>query len=79
MICLNMELIIVTEGFRFGMDNNYRDVAFIGDCQEGVKKLVELVGWKVSFCQLMVLLIISSLSLRSFLQATTKKRKKSDL
>lgn len=37
------------QGFRFGMDNNYRDVSLIGDCQEGVKKLVELIGWKEDF------------------------------
>jgi len=33
-------------GFRFGMKSNYRDVSFIGDCQEGVWKLAELIGWK---------------------------------
>jgi hypothetical protein len=50
-----------TEGFRFGLKNNYRgnvnlifhlivvDVALIGDCQESVKKLVDLIGWKVVY------------------------------
>lgn len=34
-------------GFRFGMPSNYRDIALIGDCQDGAKKLAELLGWKV--------------------------------
>jgi len=33
-------------GFRFGMPSNYRDIAVVGDCQEGVKKLTDLLGWK---------------------------------
>jgi len=33
-------------GFRFGMPNNYRDIAVIGDCQDGVRKLTEMLGWK---------------------------------
>jgi len=37
------------QGFRFGINNNYRDVSLIGDCQEGVKKLVELIGWTKDF------------------------------
>jgi len=32
--------------FRFGSKNNYRDVACLGDCQEGAIKLAELCGWK---------------------------------
>jgi len=37
------------QGFRFEMDNNYRDISYIGDCQEGVKKLVDLIGWTTEF------------------------------
>jgi len=33
-------------GFEFGRTDNYRDVAFIGDLQEGVHKLVSLLGWE---------------------------------
>eukprot|EP01114_Cavostelium_apophysatum_P021493 TRINITY_DN7518_c0_g1_i1.p1 TRINITY_DN7518_c0_g1~~TRINITY_DN7518_c0_g1_i1.p1 ORF type:complete len:466 (-),score=105.57 TRINITY_DN7518_c0_g1_i1:33-1430(-) len=36
----------ITKGFRLGMKNNYRDVAFIGDCQDGVKELAKHLGWK---------------------------------
>lgn len=34
------------DGFRFDMENNYRDVSFIGDCQEGILQLADLLGWK---------------------------------
>lgn len=34
-------------GFRFNLPTNYRDVKFIGDCQDGILRLVELIGWKV--------------------------------
>mmetsp|Transcript_50585 Transcript_50585/g.82758 ORF Transcript_50585/g.82758 Transcript_50585/m.82758 type:complete len:619 (+) Transcript_50585:45-1901(+) len=32
-------------GFDFG-ENNYRDVKLIGDCQQGVLQLAEMLGWK---------------------------------
>ncbi|PRP83497.1 hypothetical protein PROFUN_04371 [Planoprotostelium fungivorum] len=38
--------IISEKGFRFGMANNYRDVALLGDCQDGVYYLAKQLGWK---------------------------------
>jgi len=34
-------------------NDNYRDVAFIGDLQDGVKTLVRLLGWEKDLSQLM--------------------------
>lgn len=35
-----------SEGFMFGLPQNLRDVALIGDCEDGVQQLAELLGWK---------------------------------
>eukprot|EP00823_Brevimastigomonas_motovehiculus_P003651 TRINITY_DN2263_c0_g1_i1.p1 TRINITY_DN2263_c0_g1~~TRINITY_DN2263_c0_g1_i1.p1 ORF type:complete len:461 (+),score=135.96 TRINITY_DN2263_c0_g1_i1:114-1496(+) len=37
------------EGFRFGEDDNERDVFFQGDCDYGVSEFVENCGWKQEF------------------------------
>jgi len=36
----------LSRGFSFGLPGNYRDIAIIGDCQDGIKSLVEKIGWK---------------------------------
>ncbi|XP_022103167.1 NAD-dependent protein deacetylase sirtuin-2-like isoform X2 [Acanthaster planci] len=41
-----------TVGFQFGYEDNYRDVAFLGSCDEGCYKLAELLGWKDELEQL---------------------------
>ncbi|KAI8479974.1 NAD-dependent protein deacetylase sirtuin-2 [Branchiostoma belcheri] len=33
-------------GMEFDSENNYRDVAWLGDCDDGCKALAELLGWK---------------------------------
>lgn len=33
------------DGFRFYEPDNYRDVFFEGDCDDGVCKLCDLLGW----------------------------------
>lgn len=33
-------------GLELNMSRNYRDVAFIGSCDEGILLLAELIGWK---------------------------------
>ncbi len=33
-------------GFRFGLDDNYRDIFYKGDCDAGVLHLCELLGWE---------------------------------
>lgn len=35
-----------TQGFRFDMDGNYRDVKQIGDLQQSIDMLASLLGWK---------------------------------
>jgi len=32
--------------FNFGQSNNYRDIAFLGDCQEKTLEFADLCGWK---------------------------------
>jgi len=34
------------DGFAFGEAHNYRDMFWLGDCQDGVKYFAELLGWK---------------------------------
>jgi len=41
-----MAMLGIKKGFRFGRTDNYRDVDLLGDCQEVVIKLCELLGWK---------------------------------
>lgn len=36
---------IVTAGFTFNHADNFRDVKLLGDCQDGVKKLCDMLGW----------------------------------
>jgi len=36
-------------GFTFNLEGNVRDVKALGDCQDVVKQLVELIGWKEEF------------------------------
>jgi len=43
---VGMSFSTTSQGFEFGRTDNYRDVAYIGDLQEGVKKLVSLLGWE---------------------------------
>jgi hypothetical protein len=33
-------------GFLFDQDDNYRDVKWIGDCDEGSRQLAVLLGWE---------------------------------
>ncbi|XP_066913247.1 NAD-dependent protein deacetylase sirtuin-2-like [Clytia hemisphaerica] len=40
-------------GFDFDGPNSYRDVALLGDCDEGCSKLSELLGWKDDLERLM--------------------------
>jgi len=40
-------------GFAFNLEGNVRDVKALGDCQEIVKQLVELIGWKEEFEEMM--------------------------
>lgn len=40
------EQLTSSEGFRIGLPTNYRDIALLGDCQDGILKLAELIGWK---------------------------------
>jgi len=35
----------ISRGFTFNHANNFRDVKLLGECQAGVKKLADLLGW----------------------------------
>lgn len=35
----------VEPGFRFGFADNYRDVAFLGNCDDGVRYICDVAGW----------------------------------
>ncbi|XP_054758706.2 NAD-dependent protein deacetylase sirtuin-2-like isoform X1 [Lytechinus pictus] len=41
-----------SSGMDFDSDDKYRDVAYIGPCDEGCEKLADLVGWKKDFAAL---------------------------
>ncbi len=36
-------------GFQFNSPGNVRDALFLGDCDEGVARLAELLGWADEF------------------------------
>ncbi|XP_072168087.1 NAD-dependent protein deacetylase sirtuin-2-like isoform X1 [Diadema setosum] len=44
-----MMMLGMGSGMDFDSDNKYRDVALLGSCDDGCKKLVELLGWKKEF------------------------------
>lgn len=44
-IPLLMRIFTQSDGLLYGRSNNKRDVAFIGDCDEGCLKLAQLLGW----------------------------------
>ena len=39
----------IETGFTFRLDENYRDVFVQGDCDDGVKEFVDLIGWRDDF------------------------------
>jgi NAD-dependent deacetylase sirtuin 2 len=48
-------LLGMSNGFRFGETDNYRDVAHVGgDLQDGVQELVRLLGWQKDLDKLMM-------------------------
>nr|CAD7395678.1 unnamed protein product [Timema poppensis] len=44
-----MRLVGMSSGLDFDSDNNVRDVAWLGDCDEGCQLLADKLGWGVSF------------------------------
>lgn len=42
------------QGFKFDRCDNYRDVAFLGPCDENIFKLCDMLGWKDDFLSLMI-------------------------
>ena len=46
------DIVGVGYGFDFDSDNKYRDVALLGDCDEGCLQLAELLGWKEELLEL---------------------------
>jgi len=61
-LLINRELVGVADPFaapyggggflEFGPENT-RDAAFLGDCDDGVMRLADLLGWKVEFEELL--------------------------
>ena len=43
----------ISNGFLFGEPDNYRDVAYIGDLQQGIKDFVKHLGWEKEHEELM--------------------------
>lgn len=41
-----------SNGFLFGHPNNHRDVKYLGDIEDGIKKFAELLGWEDELTQL---------------------------
>jgi NAD+-dependent protein deacetylase sirtuin 2 len=35
-----------TQGFRFGMKSNYRDVSLVGELDHQVAQVIQLLGWE---------------------------------
>jgi len=45
-----MTLLRIGSGMEFDSDDNFRDVAWLGDCDDGCQVLADKLGWGVS-CQ----------------------------
>jgi NAD-dependent deacetylase sirtuin 2 len=48
-----MTLLRIGSGMDFDSENNFRDVAWLGDCDEGCQMLADKLGWGVS-CQVVL-------------------------
>ena len=53
-LLINRDLVGNWANYKDDPDSNYRDVAYLGDCDDGCTKLAELLGWTEDLDKLMV-------------------------
>ena len=51
-----------SSGLALDSPRNIRDVALLGDCDDGCIKLVDMLGWKVSYLNVVSMLTFSQTS-----------------
>lgn len=63
-----MTLLGMGSGMDFDSDDNFRDVAWLGDCDEGCQMLSDKLGWGVSSCEIVYISICDVLSYTIFFE-----------
>lgn len=67
-----MTLLGMGSGMDFDSDDNFRDVAWLGDCDEGCQMLSDKLGWGVSSCEIVYIRFVMYCHTLSFLNLSVQ-------